>query len=196
MENSGNKESGNKESGNKELEMVCVVAMARNRVIGDGTGLIWHLPGDLKRVKALTMGCPLIMGRHTWDSIGRALPGRLSIVLTRNTRWSAPDAVPVASMEAAISAGADWLQAQGQGERRIILFGGGEIYAAGLDYCKVIEATIIDAEPESGVRFPRFDENEWQDSCLESMASGEDYPAFHYHRLVRKTPPADLIPKS
>ena len=54
------------------LEMVAVVAMARNRVIGDGAGLIWHLPADLKRVKSLTMGCPLIMGRRTWDSIGRA----------------------------------------------------------------------------------------------------------------------------
>ena len=182
-------------SDNKELEMVCVVAMARNRVIGDGTGLIWHLPGDLKRVKALTMGCPLIMGRRTWDSIGRALPGRLSIVLTRNTRWSASGAVPVASMEAAISAGADWLQAQAQGEHRIILFGGSEIYAAGLDYCGVIEATIIDAAPESGVRFPSFDENEWQDSSLESTASGEGYPAFRYHRMVRKTLPANLIPK-
>ena len=82
--------------------IVCVVAMARNRVIGDGTGLIWHLPGDLKRVKALTMGCPLIMGRRTWESIGRALPGRLSIVLTRNSSWSAPDAVAVQTMEQAI----------------------------------------------------------------------------------------------
>ncbi len=173
-------------SDNKELEMVCVVAMARNLVIGDGRGLIWHLPGDLKRVKALTMGCPLIMGRRTWDSIGRALPGRLSIVLTRNTRWSAPGAMPVLSMEAAISAGTDWLRAQGHGERRVILFGGGEIYAAGLDYCNVIEATIIDAEPESGVCFPKFDKNEWQDSCVESIASGEGYPSFHYHRLVRK----------
>lgn len=77
-----------------DLQMVCVVAMARNRVIGDGSGLIWHLPGDLKRVKELTMGCPLIMGRRTWDSIGRALPGRLSIVLTRNSDWSAPKPWP------------------------------------------------------------------------------------------------------
>ena len=76
-----------------DLQMVCVVAMARNRVIGDGSDLIWHLPGDLKRVKELTMGCPLIMGRRTWESIGRALPGRLSIVLTRNSGWSAPEAL-------------------------------------------------------------------------------------------------------
>ena len=75
------------------LEMVAVVAMAQNRVIGDGSGLLWHLPADLKRVKALTMGCPLIMGRRTWDSIGRALPGRASTALSRinsTNSWSAP----------------------------------------------------------------------------------------------------------
>ncbi|MDG1030434.1 MAG: dihydrofolate reductase, partial [Alphaproteobacteria bacterium] len=71
------------------FELVCVVAMAQNRVIGDGSGLVWHLPDDLKRVKALTMGCPLIMGRKTWESIGRALPGRASIVMTRDKSWQA-----------------------------------------------------------------------------------------------------------
>ena len=67
-----------------QFKLVCVVAMADNRVIGDGDDLLWHLPGDLRRVKALTMGCPLIMGRKTWESIGRPLPGRASIVLTRD----------------------------------------------------------------------------------------------------------------
>ena len=96
-----------------DLQMVCVVAMARNRVIGDGSDLIWHLPGDLKRVKELTMGCPLIMGRRTWESIGRALPGRISIVLTRNSDWSAPEAVAVQTIDEAIEAGAKWLAQQG-----------------------------------------------------------------------------------
>ena len=68
-----------------DVKMICVVAMAENHVIGDGTDLIWHLPGDLKRVKALTMGCPLIMGRKTYYSIGRPLPGR------KNTRRIASD---------------------------------------------------------------------------------------------------------
>lgn len=176
----------------KPLEMVCVVAMARNRVIGDGTGLIWHLPGDLKRVKALTMGCPLIMGRRTWDSIGRALPGRLSIVLTRNASWSAPDAVAVQTMEQAIEAGKKWLAAEGQNENRLILFGGGEIYAAGLDYCSLIEATIIDAAPEEGVRFPAYDETQWHDSLIDSIAGGDDHPAFHYHQLRRIGQPLPL----
>ena len=171
-----------------DLQMVCVVAMARNRVIGDGSDLIWHLPGDLKRVKELTMGCPLIMGRRTWESIGRALPGRLSIVLTRNSDWSAPEAVAVQTIDEAIEAGAKWLAQQGQGENRLILFGGGQIYAAGLDYCNLIEATFIDAAPKEGVRFPAFEESAWEDIHLQSIEAGQSHPAFHYHQLRRKNP--------
>ena len=85
------------------LEMVAVVAMARNRVIGDGEGLIWHLPADLKRVKSLTMGCPMIMGRRTWDSIGRALPGRASVVMTRDAFWTAEGALRAGDMDAALA---------------------------------------------------------------------------------------------
>ena len=72
------------ETNAQAIQMTAVVAMAKNRIIGDGDGLLWHLRDDLKRVKALTMGCPLIMGRKTWDSIGRPLPGRASIVMTRD----------------------------------------------------------------------------------------------------------------
>ena len=93
----------------KPLEMVCVVAMARNRVIGDGTGLIWHLPGDLKRVKALTMGCPLIMGRRTWDSIGRPLPGRASIVMTRDADWAADGALRAGNLDMAVTLARGWM---------------------------------------------------------------------------------------
>ena len=94
------------------LVMSAVVAMATNRVIGDGTGLIWHLPDDLKRVKSLTMGCPLIMGRKTWQSIGRPLPGRGSIVLTRDLNWQAEGAVVVHDFEAALAAAKAWVAAK------------------------------------------------------------------------------------
>ena len=137
-------------------QMVCVVAMAKNRVIGDGVGLVWHLPYDLKG-KAATTGCPLIMGRRTFDSIGRALPDRLSVVLTRNNNWQADGAVPVASMAAAIDVAKDWLTKQKSGEERLILFGGGQVYEAGLPYCQTIEATFVDVEPSQGVVFPAFD---------------------------------------
>ena len=169
-----------------EFQMVCVVAMARNRVIGDGEDLIWHLPGDLRRVKQLTMGCPLIMGRRTFQSIGRALPGRLSVVLTRDANWQAEGAVAVPSLEAAIEVSKDWLAQQQTKETRLILFGGGQIYAAGLPYCQVIEATFVDAEPADGVRFPAFDHIDWTDELLEQFPAQGDVPSFSYHRMTRK----------
>ena len=116
-----------------QLLMSAVVAMATNRVIGDGTGLIWHLPDDLKRVKSLTMGCPLIMGRKTWQSIGRPLPGRGSIVLTRDLNWRAGGALVVHDFEAALAAAKSWIAAHNLKCKKIILFGGGEIYRLGLD---------------------------------------------------------------
>ena len=170
----------------QSFRMVCVVAMAKNRVIGDGNDLLWQLPGDLKRVKQLTMGCPLIMGRRTFDSIGRALPGRLSVVMTRNKRWRADGAVPVASLAVAIDVAKDWLIQQKSGENRIILFGGGQIYKAGLPYCMTIEATFVDAEPSMGVEFPAFDHREWSDKLLQQFAAEGDIPGFSYHQLTRK----------
>ena len=170
----------------QSFHMVCVVAMAKNRVIGDGNDLLWQLPGDLKRVKQLTMGCPLIMGRRTFDSIGRALPGRLSVVMTRNKRWRADGAVPVASLAAAIDVAKDWLIEQKSGENRIILFGGGQIYKAGLPYCKTIEATFVDAEPSVGVKFPAFNSRDWDDKLLQQFAAEGDMPGFSYHHLTRK----------
>ena len=167
-------------------QMVCVVAMAKNRVIGDGVGLVWHLPGDLKRVKQLTTGCPLIMGRRTFDSIGRALPDRLSVVLTRNNNWQADGAVPVASMAAAIDVAKDWLTKQKSGEKRLILFGGGQVYEAGLPYCQTIEATFVDVEPSQGVVFPAFDSREWTDKLVQKFAAEGEVPGFSYHQLTRK----------
>ena len=108
------------------VEMVAVVAMANNRVIGDGNSLIWHLPDDLKRVKALTMGCPLIMGRRTWDSIGRPLPGRASIVMTRDADWAADGALRAGNLDMAVTLARDWMAATADARDEIILFGGGE----------------------------------------------------------------------
>ena len=170
----------------QNFHMVCVVAMARNRIIGDGNDLIWHLPGDLKRVKHLTMGCPLIMGRRTFDSIGRALPGRLSVVMTRDKSWRADGAVAVASLAVAIDVAKGWLIEQRTGENRLILFGGGQIYEAGLPYCNTIEATFVDAEPGVGVKFPAFNRREWNDKLVQKFAAKGDIPKFSYHQLTRK----------
>ena len=87
----------------------CIVAMNENRIIGDGKKLLWHLPGDLKRLKKMTMGSPLIMGRKTWDSIGRPLPGRANIVLTNSVTWKAEGAIVVNSFKDAIIKADEWI---------------------------------------------------------------------------------------
>ena len=83
--------------------------MNEDRIIGDGKNLLWHLPGDLKRLKKMTMGSPLIMGRKTWDSIGRPLPGRANIVLTKSISWSPAGAIVVNSFKDAINKADEWI---------------------------------------------------------------------------------------
>ena len=173
------------------LEMVAVVAMARNRVIGDGSALLWHLPADLKRVRALTMGCPLIMGRRTWDSIGRALPGRASIVMTRDGGWTGEGALRAASMDAALDLARDWIVATEGARPEIILFGGGEIYAAGLALTNRIELTVVEIDPDGGPAaavFPELDAAAWDRQVLETVPADGDVPAYRYERLTRKVP--------
>ena len=173
------------------LEMVAVVAMAENRVIGDGSGLIWHLPADLKRVKALTMGCPLIMGRRTWDSIGRALPGRASVVLTRDSSWAAEGALRAGNLDEALALSRDWIDATNEARDEVILFGGGEIYAAGLALCNRVEATIVGLSPDGGpdaAFFPPLDDADWDRERLEEGAADGDGPAYRYERFTRKVP--------
>ncbi len=104
-------------------DAVAIVAMADNGVIGRGNGLPWHLPDDLKRFKALTMGHALLMGRRTYDSIGRALPGRLNLVLTRNPAWQAPGCETVTSLDAARerARGSDALRHRRRGSLRAVL---------------------------------------------------------------------------
>lgn len=163
-----------------KTSLVAVVAMASNRVIGDGDDLLWHLPGDLRRVKAVTMGCPLIMGRKTWDSIGRPLPGRASIVLTRDPLWAADGAITASSLEDALEKGAKWLSEQGQGETRQILFGGGQIYQLGLSHCDVIEMTEVDLAPEGPALFPEIDSAQWQETKREEVRADGDVPAHRF----------------
>ena len=84
-----------------QLKISAIVASAKNRVIGDGENLLWKISEDFKRLKKLTMGCPLIMGRRTWDSIGKPLPGRANIVLTRNINWHKEGAIKASSIDEA-----------------------------------------------------------------------------------------------
>jgi dihydrofolate reductase len=138
-----------------------VAAIARNGVIGAGQRLPWRLPSDLKRFRALTLGKPVLMGRKTFQSIGRALPGRETIVLTRERGVVTPsDGVHVVHD---LAAALDLAQARAQamGAAEIILAGGGDLYAALLPRVDRLYLTLVDLSPAGDVRFPAIDETQW-----------------------------------
>ena len=174
------------------LNMIAVVAMSENRVIGDGKGLMWHIPNDLKRVKTLTMACPLIMGRKTWDSIGRPLPGRASIVMTRDRSWSANGAIAVTNLEAAIEAARSWIENTAGSRSDIILFGGGEIYRQGLKYCHRVERTVVATKLDGGKEaayFPELPAADWDIEIEAEVVAANDVPAYRYENATRRGPP-------
>lgn len=169
-----------------QYPLVAVVAMAKNRVIGDGQQLLWHIPGDLPRVKALTMGRPLIMGRRTYQSIGRPLPGRANIVLTRQKDWQADGVITTHSMEAAIAAAEGWINADADRTKEIIIFGGGDIYAAFLPSLHAIDLTEVDLAPEGDATFPTLDPDEWKEIRRQHhAATTDDGISFDLVRLER-----------
>jgi dihydrofolate reductase len=136
------------------MRVAIIVAMDRGGLIGaDGT-LPWRLPADLQRFKAITMGHPLIMGRKTHESIGRPLPGRLNIVLSRQVDYHAEGCVVVPSMNEALRAGAD--------AEQVFVIGGADIYRAALPGADTIYLTRVDADFDGDTRFPEWDEEAWR----------------------------------
>ena len=112
------------------LPLCLIAALAENRVIGRDNQLPWHLPADLKHFKALTLGQPIIMGRKTWDSLGRPLPGRLNLVVTRQADLQLDGAEVFNSLESAVTRAQAWAQEQGVDE--VMLIGGAQLYAQSL----------------------------------------------------------------
>lgn len=130
-----------------------IVARARNGVIGRGNQLPWRLPEDLQFFKRTTMGHPIVMGRKTWDSIGRPLPGRRSIVVTRNAAFAATGAEIVASLEEALRLAGNATD--------VFLIGGGELYAAGRALADRMIITEIDADFDGDIFFAAPDPRDW-----------------------------------
>ena len=155
-----------------------IVAMPKNRVIGAGNKLPWHLPADLKRFKTLTMGHHIIMGRKTFESIMRILPGRTMVVVTRNQAYRAQGAVVVHDFDAAIAAC--------RGDDEIFVTGGEALFAAALPIADRIYLTEIDRNFEGDVRFPTFDAGKWRLVKHEShcdAAQDMDYAFMTYDRI-------------
>lgn len=157
--------------------LTLVAAVAENGVIGRGEDLPWHISGDLKRFRAITWGKPILMGRRTFQSIGRPLPGRTSIVITRDGAFDAPEGVLVVpSLEAALDTGAREAAKLGVDEMAVI--GGAQIYALAFPHARRLRLTRVHAEPAGDVFFPAFDSVAWQEVSREGPLQGEkdEYP--------------------
>ena len=153
------------------MKIVIIVAAADNNVIGNDGDMPWRLLSDLKRFKALSYGKPMIMGRKTFESIGKSLPGRTSIVVTRDRSWQIDGAVPVDSITSAIALASEIAKADGVDE--ICIVGGGEIYRQAMDVAESIHLTRVHAKPVGDTVFPEIDLNIWQEIHLEKIPAGE-----------------------
>ncbi len=156
--------------------LTLIAAVARNGVIGNDNALPWRLPEDLKHFKELTLGHPIIMGRKTWASLGRPLPGRRNIVISRDPDFKAPGGIVVASLAAALAACADASEA--------FVIGGAEIYALALPEAQCLRLTEIDRDFPGDTHFPGFDPAAWRETERKShrAADGLDYAFVTYQR--------------
>jgi dihydrofolate reductase len=153
-----------------------VAAVAANGVIGAAGKLPWHLPEDLKHFRSLTYGHPVIMGRRTWESLGKPLSGRENIVVTRTPDYAAPGASIASTLEAAV--------ALCIGARTVFVIGGGALYAAALPCADGLVITEIQRDYEGDARFPEYDRNAWRETQRErhSAADGLRFDFVLYER--------------
>ena len=160
--------------------VVLVAALDRGHAIGRGNQLPWHLPEDLKRFKALTLGKPILMGRRTAESLGRALPKRRNLVLTRNGSAPFADMLPVPSIDAALAASADAAD--------LMVIGGGEVFSAMLPMATAMHLTWVDARIEDAdAFFPAFDPGDWQEVARSAHpADARHAHAFEFVDYVRR----------
>ena len=155
-------------------EVVGIAAVGSNGVIGADQDIPWRIPEDWRRFKALTMGQVLIMGRRTFESIGRPLPGRSTVVVTRDQDWRA-DGVQVA-----LSVPKAFTQALSLGLPRIFVAGGGQIYRAAWDRLDRLEVTEVDQAPSGDVTFPSIEAEDWQEN------SRQQHDGFAYVSYLRR----------
>lgn len=144
-----------------------VAAVADNGVIGADGGMPWHLPADLAHFRQLTMGKPVLMGRLTWEAIGKALPGRQNLVMTRDVHWHATGATRVGSLEEALQA------ARAAGASELMVIGGANVYRQALPLATRIYMTRIHAEPWGDTHFPDLEPGDWQEVARREQLADE-----------------------
>lgn len=157
------------------MEITLIAAMADGRVIGKDNAMPWHLPADLRHFKALTLGKPVVMGRLTFDSIGRPLPGRHNIVISRDPQLQIAGVTVVASPEQAVQAAGDAAE--------LMIVGGAQIYRQFLPRATRLELTLIDLLVDGDAHFPAYDDGSWQLVSSETRPADADNP--HPCRFVR-----------
>ncbi|UTW06167.1 dihydrofolate reductase [Pseudomonas benzenivorans] len=166
------------------LPLCLIAALADNRVIGRDNQLPWHLPADLKHFKALTLGKPIIMGRKTWDSLGRPLPGRLNLVVSRQPGLQLDGAEVFPSLDAALQRAEAW--ARETGAEELMLIGGAQLYAQGLERADRLYLTRVRLSPEGDAHFPEFGGADWQLSERREQAALDGAPAHAFETWERR----------
>lgn len=142
-------------------DIILIAAVAANGVLGAGGTMPWHLPADLERFKRLTITKPILMGRRTWESIGKALPGRLNLVLTRDAAWRGTGAMRVSSLDQALRVASD-IEA-----KELFVIGGASVYGEALPLAKRIHLTRISTSPLGDALFPDLEPEEWIETARE-----------------------------
>lgn len=165
------------------MKITLVAAIGQQRQLGLNNELLWKLPGDLPRFKAMTMGSPIVMGRKTYDSIGKPLPGRINIVISRNADLMIEGVSVVSSIEAAVTA------AKKSDAKNIFVIGGGEIYTLFLTKADVLELTLVDDSPQADAFFPEYLAPENHDNAFVEVSretNQADDLRYHYVRYERE----------
>jgi dihydrofolate reductase len=168
-----------------KLPVVLIAAIADNGVIGRDNQLIWRLRTDLRRFRELTMGCPIIMGRKTFHSIGKPLPGRQTVVLSRDPTFQPEGVYVVPALDQAL----ETAQRLGgaMGARAVIVAGGGEVYAQALPLADRLELTFVHAQPEGDAVFPAWDRSAFRESVRSEHPAGpEDEFSFAFATFERQ----------
>lgn len=157
-----------------------IVAMSENHVIGDNNQLPWHLPADLKHFKAITSGHPILMGRKTYESIGRPLPNRTNIIITRNHSFQAPGCIVIKSIDEAVE------RAAATGSDEIFIIGGAEVYKQLMPHIERIYLTIVHEIFEGDAFFPELDQSQWvQTERVTHEADADNDYAYSFILLQR-----------
>ncbi len=155
-----------------------IAAIGKNRELGKNNDLIWHLPNDLKRFKKVTSGHDVIMGRKTFASLGKPLPNRTNIIISRNANYEAEGCIVVNSLEAALKATTD---------ANPYILGGAQIYAQAINIANKLDLTLVDAELDADVFFPEIDMHIWKETSSEHFEADEKHQySYSFVTLERK----------